>query len=826
MTAEDYDDLLMQSLLLEEIGQSVIALDRSWRVTYWNRASERLYGYAASEVRGRKITELSIIAGPEATGQEIADTLTSGRTWAGEYLMRDRGGRKFPIHATVAPVRGTHPVPVAVVAVSKDISERKHAEALLRRMSALVESSADAIIGTDLEGTVTSWNAGAARMFGWRAAEVLGRNYRLVTTRIDTGFRDEVLAYLETSSFTTGVEARWKRKDGTAVDVSLTVSPVLDDDGHRVGGSVIARDITELKRLQSEADRERERLIAAQEIAHVGSVEFDYASGRWWVSEEYTRLTGTAPGEQPSRERILALAHPDDRKLLKEVFRRLEAGERYVEYEFRILTKAGPVRWLHARARVVQTPDGRPSRLLLTVMDITERKRAEEFLEHQAFHDGLTGLPNRFLLAKVLQGLLDRRSPQVVVMFVDVDRFKLVNDGIGHGAGDAVLIQLGERIRAAVRTADTVGRFGGDEFVVVCEDLDAGDAAAMAERIRAATREGFDLDGRRIYLNVSIGVAAAGDGDTAESVLSGADTAMYAAKTAGGDRTEVYDLEPVTHLSPGKQVMPRLDLESDLRTALERGQMSLEYQPIIDLAGGNPIGFEALLRWIHPSHGMIPPDSFIPVAEETGLIVPIGTWVMNQALTQAQRWRESVQGMENLSIAVNISVRQLLDPGFLDVVFQAIFDSGIDPAAVSLEITESVLMEQGRLPLDTLRELDAQGIRLSIDDFGTGYSSLSYLKWLFARILKIDRTFIEELGNDPQGATLIELILGTARSYGLDVIAEGVETQAQLDELIRLGVPKAQGYFWHRPMPGADVPRWAQSRTGSGVSAAEPSTSE
>lgn len=191
-------------------------------------------------------------------------------------------------------------------------------------------------------------------------------------------------------------------------------------------------------------------------------------------------------------------------------------------------------------------------------------------------------------------------------MFVDVDRFKLVNDGIGHGAGDAVLIQLGERIRAAVRTADTVGRFGGDEFVVVCEDLDAGDAAAMAERIRAATREGFDLDGRRIYLNVSIGVAAAGDGDTAESVLSGADTAMYAAKTAGGDRTEVYDLEPVTHLSPGKQVMPRLDLESDLRTALERGQMSLEYQPIIDLAGGNPIGFEALLRWIHPSHGMIP----------------------------------------------------------------------------------------------------------------------------------------------------------------------------------------------------------------------------
>lgn len=465
---------------------------------------------------------------------------------------------------------------------------------------------------------------------------------------------------------------------------------------------------------------------------------------------------------------------------------------------------------------MAKTPDGRPSRLLVTVMDITERKRTQETLEYQAFHDGLTGLPNRFLLAKVLKDLLDSRSPQVVVMFVDVDRFKLVNDGIGHGAGDAVLIQLGHRIRMAVRKDDTVGRFGGDEFIVICKDLAPGDAAVLAERIRTATREGFGLDGRRIYLNVSIGVASAGEGDTAESVLSGADTAMYAAKTAGGDRTEVYDLEPV------KQGMARLDLESDLRTAMERGQMHLEYQPIIELVSGETAGFEALLRWVHPSQGMIPPDSFIPVAEETGLIVPMGAWVMNQALTQAQRWRESEPGMENTSIAVNISVRQLLDPGFLDVVYQAICDSRIDPAAISLEITESVLMEQGRLPLETLRELNAQDIRLSIDDFGTGYSSLSYLKWLFARSLKIDRIFVEELGNDPQGATLIELILGMARSYGLDVIAEGVETQAQLDELLRLGVPKAQGYFWHHPMPAAEVPGWVtRTRTGRAVPAAE-----
>lgn len=439
-------------------------------------------------------------------------------------------------------------------------------------------------------------------------------------------------------------------------------------------------------------------------------------------------------------------------------------------------------------------------------MDITGRMQAQEVLEHQAFHDALTGLPNRYMLADVLQGLLDHGRPRVVVMFVDVDRFKLVNDGIGHGAGDSILLQLGERIRANVRDTDTVGRFGGDEFIVICEDLGVAESLGMAERIRTATRAGFQLEGRTIYLNVSIGIARAEAGDTADTLLSSADTAMYAAKAAGGDRAEIFDLEPQ------EGGIPRLDLESGLRQALERNELSVVYQPIVDLVTEQTVGMEALLRWRHGVHGLIDPQTFIPIAEETGLIVPIGEWVLRRALAQADTWRRTVPGAEKLAISVNISVRQLTVPDFAAAVRRAVAEAGIDPGSVSLEITESVLMEQAQLPMEALRELHAQGIRLSIDDFGTGYSSLSYLRWLFARVLKIDKTFVDELGQNPQGATLIELILGTARSYGLDVIAEGVETPAQVCELRRLGVPYAQGYHWHAPMPPEEVPDWILGR--------------
>ncbi|WP_427174677.1 sensor domain-containing protein [Arthrobacter sp. 92] len=806
MAEEHHDDLVMQSLLLDEIGQSVIGMDGEWRITYWNRASERLYGFSPAEVLGVKIADLGIFAAPEAqgqgaTGREIAHRLANGGDWAGEFWMRDRTGREFPVHATVSPIRGRHTVPVAVVAISKDITDRKHGEAILRRLSAMVESSGDAIIGADLGGRITSWNAGAARMFGWSSPEAVGQSYRLLATGDAVDFGDEVMARTGQGTFVTGLVTRWRCKDGSVIDVELTVSPVYGQDGAQVGASAIARDITEIQRLKAEAAAERARLLAAQEMAHVGSIEHTPVTGETWYSEEYCRILGLPPGHPATRDSMPELTHPEDRDLVRHIWKNLEDGLESADFEYRIIRPDGEQRWLHSRIRSVTSTDGQSRRFLDTVLDITERKNAAEVLEHQARHDALTGLPNRYLITEVLQGLLDREA-HPVVMFVDIDRFKLINDGIGHGAGDTILTILGERLRSAVRDRDTVGRFGGDEFVVVCENLLMRGARTLAERIRACTRDPFEVEGRQIYLNVSVGIALARLHDTAESMLRGADAAMYRAKAAGGDSSAVYDAR-MTGSATG-----RLDLESDLRLALDRGELCLNYQPIIDVATEATVGFEALLRWHHSELGLIMPDTFIPIAEETGLIVPIGTWVLHDALRQIQQWRRALPGAENVSAAVNISGRQLVAGDFPLVVESAITGSGIDPAAVNLEITETILMDQPDLPKETLQRLSALGVGLSIDDFGTGYSSLSYLKWLSARTLKIDRTFVEELGSDPHGATIIELVLGMAESLNLDVIAEGVETSGQLAELRRLGVRHAQGYFWSKPLPPERIPVW------------------
>lgn len=715
--------------------------------------------------------------------------------------MRDRAGREFPVHGTISPTRGRHTVPVDIVAISKDITDRKHTEAILRRLSAMVESSGDAIISADMDGKITSWNAGAVRMFGWSSTEAIGQTHKLLTTADTEDLDDRVAKRIRGGAFVPGLEARWRRKDGSVVDVELTVSPVYGQDGKLAGASAIARDITEIKRLTAEAAAERRRLLAAQEMAHVGSLEYSTVTGQTWHSEEFARIVGLGPEEPLSLEWLLKMTHPEDRDRVQQMWRSLYTGSGFADFEYRVLRADGGQRWLHSRIRSVHGPDGKPLQFLDTVLDITERKNAEQVLEWQARHDALTGLPNRYLIAEVLQGFLDRGS-RPAVMFVDIDRFKLVNDGIGHGGGDRVLRLLGERLTDAVRPGDTVGRFGGDEFIIVCENMGMRGAKVLAERIRERTRSPFDVEERQVFLNVSVGIALAGPEDTAESMLGCADTAMYRAKSAGGDASVLY------HARMTQRASGRLDLESDLRLALDRGELCLNYQPIIDLDADVPLGFEALLRWNHHDHGLILPDVFIPIAEETGLIVPIGTWVLQESLRQVQQWRTEVEGAENLTAAVNISGRQLVAKDFPDIVEAAILGSGIDPAAVHLEITETVLMDEPDLPRETLQRFHRSGIGLSIDDFGTGYSSLSYLKWLSARTLKIDRTFIQELEVDPHGGTVIELVLGMANSLKLDVIAEGVETSSQLFELRRLGVTQAQGHLWSKPIPPQQVPTW------------------
>ena len=433
--------------------------------------------------------------------------------------------------------------------------------------------------------------------------------------------------------------------------------------------------------------------------------------------------------------------------------------------------------------------------------DITERKRLEAQLEHQAFHDTLTGLPNRkLLLDRVSQALVraERREGSVALLFFDLDRFKLVNDSLGHAAGDALLVEAAERVRSAVRDEDTVARLGGDEFVVVCERLASrDDAMVVAERIRRAFSLPFVVEGQEVFAGASVGVAFARPGQSRDSLMREADAAMYEAKQRGGGDSVVWE-EGIGDAGTAE----RLERDAGLRRALERRELRLAYQPLVDLRSGAVGGVEALVRWQHPERGLLRPGDFIGVAEETGLIGPIGEWVLGEACEQVARWSADRPDSPplTLSVAVNLSARQMAGPGLVEAVKKAIGRTGIDPAALCLEITESQLVSDADATR-TLLALKGLGVRLAIDDFGTGYSSLSYLKRLPVHSLKIDSSFVEGLGRRADDRTIVSAMIGMAHALALSVVAEGVETQAQADELRALGCDVGQGFLWAKPLP-------------------------
>ena len=428
-------------------------------------------------------------------------------------------------------------------------------------------------------------------------------------------------------------------------------------------------------------------------------------------------------------------------------------------------------------------------------------RRAFDDAMYQASHDPLTGLPNRSLVVDRLDQALARSTRsdgRVTVLFVDLDRFKLVNDSFGHSVGDGVLLCVSERLRAAVRPADTVGRLAGDEFVVVCEGLSDREALEVAERLAAAVAEPIVLEGRESVLTASIGIAHGEPGSRAEEMLRDSDVAMYRAKERGRSRIELYDADM------RRRMLDRVETERSLRTAIGAGELRLHYQPIVALDGWTVVAAEALVRWEHPERGMVQPAEFVSLAEESGLILPLGRWVLGEACRQLAAWR--ADGRPDLRVTVNLSARQFADPSLIDVVAEALARAGLPGDALWLEITESVLMEEVEATADTLLALKRLGVRLSVDDFGTGYSSLSYLKRFPVDVLKIDRSFIDGLGTDPEDGAIVLAIMSLAQALRLDVIAEGVEHFHQLEALHHLGCGAVQGYLLARPGPADTLP--------------------
>jgi diguanylate cyclase (GGDEF)-like protein/PAS domain S-box-containing protein len=589
--------------------------------------------------------------------------------------------------------------------------------------------------------------------------------------------------------------------------------------GHlRVGNALEEADQTFVRRLADiigsggasarraqELRRSEQRLIEAQRISKVGSYDFEIATNTNTWSDQLYRIYGREPQSfEASYEVFLSLLHPDDVEHVLAVHQSSLATLEPYEMEERVIWPDGQVRTLASWGEIIVDDEGKPARMVGICWDITERRAIEEQLVHDALHDRLSGLPNRTLfIDRLTQAIevLPTRTGALAVLFLDVDRFKVINDGMGHEAGDEVLLQLSRRLAALMRPGDTVARFGGDEFVVLCDGLThPGQAGDIARRLQDAISEPILVGDSEVVITMSAGIAiGTSDEDVAGDLLRNADAAMYRAKRDGGAHALVFD----ERMRDEAQV--RLGTELELRRALSAGELRLHYQPVVDLRTRVITGVEALLRWEHPTRGLVPPSEIIPIAEETGLIVPIGEWALREACEQLMRWQEANPRRVPLTMAVNLSGVQLEHASFVERTGEILAATGVDASTLTMEITETVLMRDAGQALQVLEALKALGVALSIDDFGTGYSSLSYLKRFPVDVLKVDRSFVDGLGTDAEDQAIVQAIVALAESMGMTTIAEGLETQTQLDALRALDCLSAQGYLLGRPMPAAEM---------------------
>jgi diguanylate cyclase (GGDEF)-like protein/PAS domain S-box-containing protein len=685
------------------------------------------------------------------------------------------------------------------------------------RFRALVHNSFDAIVVSDHENVITFASPAIHSLFGYSTDELIGLSgFSFVHPEDRAASLESARSLLARAGSASLQTFRLRHADGTYRWVECTSVNLLDHE--QVAGILNTfRDITVRKEAEDRVRDSEERLQALLMNADGAILVVDHAGTVTWASPSAELLWGL-PADSLLGHSVTKLIHPDDRREVIRQFSKLADArpEATLRLEARMRHGDGSWRWYES-IFTNRVDSSAVNGIVANVRDTTERvlgehalRESERQLEHQANHDPLTGLPNRTLLLDRIEMALARsyrNGSSMAVLFCDIDHFKVVNDSQGHSQGDALLVAVAHRLETAIRPGDTIARFGGDEFIVLCEDLrEEHQASVIAQRIAAELAAPFTLEGAEVFVTMSIGISHATDGEPdAEALIRNADAAMYQAKARGRGRAEVFDDDMRA------RAVERHQIETSLRRAVARRQLQVHYQPIIDLRTDRITGFEALVRWKHPTRGVLYPATFMAIAEDTGLIVPLGAWIFDQACAQTAGWQDRQR--DDLSIAINLSACQLAEPSLIDDIASVLHATRIDPGHVHVEITESVLMHDVDASKEVLDRLKVLGVRVAIDDFGTGYSSFSYLRRFPVDILKIDQSFIQSIGVDGDADAIVESLINLGHTLGLDVVAEGVETEAQLAALRALGCDFAQGFLIARALPPAVIGERLDART-------------
>ncbi|HYU24197.1 MAG TPA: EAL domain-containing protein, partial [Thermoanaerobaculia bacterium] len=667
--------------------------------------------------------------------------------------------------------------------------ERYRTEQALRksesRLKQLIDSTLDAVVTVDRDGHVIEWNPQAEAIFGMKARDVLGRP-----------LPGDVMP--ATAGAQRRVEALGRRASGEQFPIEITIDPV--GSGSEQTFTAFIRDISERRRAQDELERREQRFRALVEKSWSGVVLLDQSLAFSYAGASTDRLLGYSESDLLGAS-ILGFVHPRERHTARQLFADLlEAPNREFQGEIRFLHKNGTWVWLEGFTQNL-LHDPSVGAIVVNYRDITQRKATEKQLEYQAYYDALTGLPNRLLfrdrvVTAIAQAQRNRRA--LAVMYLDLDHFKLVNDGLGHSVGDKLLGQVAERLATSVRASDTISRLGGDEFTLLLNDVDSSDAVAgVARKILHSLARPFKVDGHELFVTASIGISLfPNDGDDVEILLKSADSAMYRAKELGRNQAQLFTA------SMNERYVRRLAIEQSLHHALERRELELHYQPVYDRMR-RPVSVEALIRWNHPTRGLVPPADFISLAEETGLIVPIGEWVVREVCAQLRRWHDA--GLTALKAALNISAPQLQQPTFTRVVVDTLQRNNLAPSSLQIEITESVAVQNIDLILQVLQELKQYGVGIAIDDFGTGQSSLLYLKRFPIDTVKIDKTFIQDVTTDDSAAAIVSYVISLAHTLRFEVVAEGVETEEQYAFLRLNGCDRLQGFLFSPARPANEI---------------------